>query len=171
MSEQDVRTRIMDEATRLFGEKGYGETSIRDVARASDVANPTIYYHFKNKEGLYLETVRHHVEAAHELFTVVVNRDAPVLDRIRDFYKVQIEGISENPAAARLLFYANHRPESGEPQVDMMTMHQRSQSLHERLRLDGIAEGVFRPDIDELDFTIALIGPTFLAGWATLNDV
>ena len=43
---------IMNVAATLFGEKGYAATSVRDIARDLDVSIATIYYYFRNKEGL-----------------------------------------------------------------------------------------------------------------------
>jgi AcrR family transcriptional regulator len=48
------REAILKVAARLFAEKGYNETSMAEVARTSGVAQGTIFYHFKNKEELFL---------------------------------------------------------------------------------------------------------------------
>jgi AcrR family transcriptional regulator len=39
-------------AARLFADRGYEATSVRDIAEAAGVATPTLYYHFQSKEGL-----------------------------------------------------------------------------------------------------------------------
>jgi AcrR family transcriptional regulator len=46
---------IMQAATKLFTEKGFKETSIQDLSKMTGVAEGTIFYHFKNKEGLFLQ--------------------------------------------------------------------------------------------------------------------
>jgi len=46
---------IIDAATRLFATKGYNETSTAEVAREAGVAQGTLFYHFKTKEGIMLE--------------------------------------------------------------------------------------------------------------------
>lgn len=53
---------ILDAAERLFAEKGYEGSSIRDVARATGVADGTIYNYFANKEALLDELVRGLIE-------------------------------------------------------------------------------------------------------------
>ena len=50
-----VRERLLKVALQLFAEKGFEGTSVREIASAAEVTKPTIYYHFKSKEGLYLE--------------------------------------------------------------------------------------------------------------------
>lgn len=44
--------RILDEAARLFREKGYAATSMRDIAAAVDMLPGSLYYHFTAKEDL-----------------------------------------------------------------------------------------------------------------------
>jgi len=45
---------ILKVATRLFSEKGFRETSMADLAKMTGVAQGTIFYHFNNKEELFL---------------------------------------------------------------------------------------------------------------------
>jgi AcrR family transcriptional regulator len=47
-----TRARIIDEAGRLFAERGYAATTIDAIAAAADVAVETVYARFKNKRNL-----------------------------------------------------------------------------------------------------------------------
>ncbi len=53
---------ILDEAAKLFREKGFQATSVRDIVRAVDMLPGSLYYHFAAKEDLlvavYAEGVR-----------------------------------------------------------------------------------------------------------------
>ena len=46
---------IMASATRLFAEKGFVGTSTVEIAEAAGVAHGTLFYHFKNKQGIIYE--------------------------------------------------------------------------------------------------------------------
>jgi TetR/AcrR family fatty acid metabolism transcriptional regulator len=48
------RTEILQAALNLFSEKGFGETTVEDVAQAAGVAKGTIYLYFRSKEHLLL---------------------------------------------------------------------------------------------------------------------
>ena len=39
-------------AAKLFAERGYDATSVREIVEAAGVAKPTLYYYFRSKEGL-----------------------------------------------------------------------------------------------------------------------
>ena len=48
------RKRIINEATKIFAQKGYKSTNIEKIALLADVAEGTIYEHYQNKENLLI---------------------------------------------------------------------------------------------------------------------
>jgi AcrR family transcriptional regulator len=50
------RADIVNAATKLFSEKGYAQTTMSDIARASGLQQSSLYYWFRNKEQLLHET-------------------------------------------------------------------------------------------------------------------
>ena len=48
------RGQILDAATKIFAEKGFHRATIKDVAKAADIADGTIYNYFDNKTALML---------------------------------------------------------------------------------------------------------------------
>jgi AcrR family transcriptional regulator len=51
---QSKRTAILAAATWLFATRGYRDASTTEVARLTDSAEGTIFYHFESKEKLFL---------------------------------------------------------------------------------------------------------------------
>jgi AcrR family transcriptional regulator len=47
-----VARHIARVAARLFAERGYEATSVREIVESAGVAKPTLYYYFGSKEGL-----------------------------------------------------------------------------------------------------------------------
>ncbi len=56
-SKAQTRQRLLDEAERLFRERGYAATSLEQIAEAADVTKGAIYGHFSSKEDLLLSTI------------------------------------------------------------------------------------------------------------------
>lgn len=56
-STEEVRALIIDAATRLFGERGYAETSMRDIAAAAGISLSVLYRQFAGKEELFSATL------------------------------------------------------------------------------------------------------------------
>ncbi len=89
---------ILEAATILFAEKGFRDTSIAELARVTNSAEGTIYYHFKNKTELLvsiLEHVKNGIEEEFEAFT----RDHQFADG-----EEMLEGV-----VAFFLYLASHR--------------------------------------------------------------
>jgi AcrR family transcriptional regulator len=51
------RTQIIEHAAKLFGDKGYHNTSISDIISAAGVARGTFYLYFPNKRKIFEELV------------------------------------------------------------------------------------------------------------------
>ena len=58
MSSDTARDRILQAATRLFGQRGFAGTSVREVVDEAEVSKPTLYYYFKNKDSLFRACVQ-----------------------------------------------------------------------------------------------------------------
>jgi AcrR family transcriptional regulator len=48
------RAQLLDAAARLFSERGFHATSMRDIAKAVGMLSGSIYYHFESKEEMLL---------------------------------------------------------------------------------------------------------------------
>ena len=57
--DQDAyRRKLATAATRLFGERGYGSLSMRELARGLGVSSGTLYHYFPSKQQLFQAAVR-----------------------------------------------------------------------------------------------------------------
>lgn len=63
----DAKTRLLTVAERLFAERGFSCTSIRDLATEANVNIAAVNYHFHSKEELYLETLRYAMRRSKDL--------------------------------------------------------------------------------------------------------
>ncbi len=64
----DVRERILCEATRLFGDRGFGGVALRDIAKASEIPLSTLSSHFAQKQDLQEAVFQRAVE-------IIIERD------------------------------------------------------------------------------------------------
>ena len=109
-----TRKQILDASLRLFSERGFARTSVRDIAQAAGITDAAIYYHFASKRDL-LEALfeeRGILPALNRLEHVEVTeppREALValalfafdlMDGNRDFLKVVfVEALGEDAVA------------------------------------------------------------------------
>lgn len=71
-----ARDRLLQEAMRLFGERGFDAVTTREICAAAGVNPGAIHYHFGDKDGLYAEVLSLPVR---ELQARMTDFDAPEL--------------------------------------------------------------------------------------------
>jgi TetR/AcrR family transcriptional regulator len=49
----ETAEKILQVASRMFGEKGFANVSVRDICKETGTTAPVIYYYFGNKKGLF----------------------------------------------------------------------------------------------------------------------
>ena len=53
MRQEDTKQKILDEALRLFSERGYDAVSVGEIAQAVGVKAPSLYNHFPGKQAIF----------------------------------------------------------------------------------------------------------------------
>lgn len=83
MSKAQTRQRLLEEAERLFKERGYAATSLEQIADAADVTKGAIYGHFSSKEDLLLSAI----EAAPtpDFGSALYDQSRPARERLAEF--------------------------------------------------------------------------------------
>jgi len=167
--EGDISTeeKIFIAATDLFAEKGYAETSMREIASRSGITEGAIYRHYKNKDAIlcsifdYLEKQIYHPlvqinENSHSIFR-------KLLEMLPDY-------LYENPRIikiSRILIHEMHKnPKVSNYFQDMYGT-----------KADIYTETVFREQIKDgklksIDVhTLAIFFNTFRFGWFYRNFI
>jgi len=54
----DTRQKLIDSAGEVFAEKGFAQTTIRDICQRAGTNVAAVNYHFGSKEDLYIEAVK-----------------------------------------------------------------------------------------------------------------
>lgn len=74
-SQAQTRTRLIETARQLFVERGYGGTSIRDIADGAGYSQGAFYSNFASKEDVLLELLKGHMEAEGAQLSQVMESD------------------------------------------------------------------------------------------------
>lgn len=79
---------ILEEAGRLFMQNGYFEVSIRDIAKACNMTNAAIYYHFEDKEALFFEVFDFFMDSLKNYFEEILQMELPAKEKIKKMLMV-----------------------------------------------------------------------------------
>ncbi len=109
-----TRQQILDASLRLFSERGFARTTVRDIARQAGITDAAIYYHFESKRELLEALVEERgflasLQNLERLETDMLLRDRllwmaggaiTLMDENRDFLRLIImEGLGGDEAA------------------------------------------------------------------------
>jgi AcrR family transcriptional regulator len=110
---EDTRRKIYDAALELFREKGFDETTMRDIAAKAGVALGGAYYYFSSKEAIVLAFYREMQESSNELVVGALEGQRKLKDRVRCVVEQRLQLLEPNRKFCAALF--RHAPDGADP--------------------------------------------------------
>ena len=110
---EDTRRKIYDAALELFREKGFDETTMRDIAAKAGVALGGAYYYFSSKEAIVLAFYREMQESSNELVVDALEGQRKLKDRVRCVVEQRLQLLEPNRKFCAALF--RHAPDGADP--------------------------------------------------------
>ena len=153
----DVRKRLLAEALRLFTERGYAATTVREIVESAGVTKPVLYYYFGSKEGLYLEIMGGISSLLDLRVSELQQSGGTVRQRLLGFFSRLFTGAQENLPAVRLAYSIFYGAPQGAPFIDFNRFYDTILEMVTALVDEGIATGELRP-CDRNALAWALIG-------------
>lgn len=98
-----TRSSILQEAERLFAERGFEATRLEDVAEAVGIRRASIVYYFRDKRELYDMVLGSVFGGFHARLESALGGTAPLPHRVEAAVSAWVEYVGERPALARLL--------------------------------------------------------------------
>lgn len=78
-----TRERILDAALNIFSRKGYYDTRLDEIAEESQTSKGSIYFHFPNKERLFLALVDQFADMLERRVIEAIEQEAEGIARVR----------------------------------------------------------------------------------------
>lgn len=161
------RSHLLDAAEEVFGQKGYHDTSIKEIARLAEFSVGSVYSFFESKDALFRQIfVRRGDEFMPGLHAVVDGPGAP-LERLHALVAFQVRFFREHPHFGRIYVQsATPRSSSPEEHTDPVVAERHAETLRLQAALvaEGQRAGQFGPgDADVLARLLAGIVTSFVA--------
>ena len=97
-----TKENILNVATNEFTVYGYDAVSMSKLASKLEVNKATIYYHFKDKQSLYQEVIKHLIISNQENIEKVLSSSVAPKEKFRCFIKEFIHTIKDKPQIVAL---------------------------------------------------------------------
>lgn len=136
-TERPVGTReaILDSAERLFAERGFAGTSVRDIVRDSDSSPPSLYHFFGSKENLLVELVTDRYDRYCTTLDETLAEATTPFEVFKGVIDLALENMKQEPNTAKFLFSIVFGPQQDLPKEPLRTLLVRWELIvHERLR-------------------------------------
>jgi len=153
------RDELLAIAAGLFAEKGFKNTTVRDIADAAGILSGSLYHHFDSKESMVDEILRTFQEKLFGQYDEILAGDSDPLAKLEQAVLVSFEAIDEHRAevaifqneAAYLLTFDRFSY--------LADRNRQSREVWLTLLQNGIDAGVLRKDLD-LELTYRFIRDT-----------
>ena len=155
---EESRQRILQAAFEAFSAVGYEKASMDDIVQRSGLSKGSLYWHFKNKQELFVAMMAWVFEQFTSQIEGMADQTAPAADRIRVFFGTSMEWFESTPHMMGLLidaFFQSYR--SPVAREVLTSFYQRYIHVVETVIKQGIENGEFRADIDPHAVAISLM--------------
>lgn len=142
---------LIDIACRLFAQRGYEGTSLRDIAEEAKITKAALYYHFPNKEALYERIVLESMQALVDSVREAMSQGATPVDKVRLFMQSSADFLDRS----RNSWVAGSNAFWSGSAVDPRAMAVDLRDEYEHLLRDSIKQAIAKGQFREVDPAMA----------------
>lgn len=154
MAVSKTREKLVDVARQLFAKMGVENTTMNDIAMASQKGRRTLYTYFKSKEEIYLAVVESELDILSDTMRRVVEKDVPADEKLMEMIYTHLDAVKEvvyrNGTLRADFFRDTWRVEKVRKRFDAKQV-----LLFREVLREGQKEGLFR--IDDLEMTAEIM--------------
>ena len=138
------RGEILNAAMGVILQKGFLETSMREIAAAAEVGKSTLYDYFPSKDEILIAYVVDEVERMTVQVQAIISQDIRVTEKFRRIWHTHLENMLANKYMYIKISFEAQRLSLESQQRIQMHRHAYQDMLCELVE-EGIRQGEFRP--------------------------
>jgi TetR/AcrR family transcriptional regulator, cholesterol catabolism regulator len=142
------RTELLAIAAQLFAEKGFRNTTVRDIADAAGILSGSLYHHFDSKESMVDEILSTFQEELFGQYDEILASSDDARTKLERAMRVSFEAIGNHPHEVAI--YQNDADHLGQFERFgyLADRNQQSRQVWVTLIEEGVRTGVLRKDLD-----------------------
>jgi len=137
-----TRDKLIDVARQLFARIGVENTTMNDIATASDKGRRTLYTYFNNKKEIYNAVVESELNLLYRSLEMVAHKNLPADEKLIEFISIRLESIKNvvfrNGTLRADFFRDIWRVENGRKSFDLKEI-----AFVQSILEEGIRQGIF----------------------------
>lgn len=127
-----ARGRLLREAAKLFRDKGYERTTVRDLAAAVGIQSGSLFHHFRTKEEILKAVMVETIRLNTAVMQAATNAADSNREKLRALVRAELESINGQTGEAMAVLIFEWRSLSEASQADVLTLR----DIYEALWLD-----------------------------------
>lgn len=139
-----ARGRLLTEAARLFREKGYERTTVRDLAAAVGIQSGSLFHHFRTKEEILKAVMVETIRLNTALMQAALEAADSSRDKLRGLVRAELESINGQTGEAMAVLVFEWRSLSADSQAEVLELRDIYEKLWlhvlESLKREGVLE-------------------------------
>lgn len=151
------RKEILEAAARVFAEKGYHGSSMRDIADILSVRQAALYYYFPSKEAILEEICRLGITEFVDALRAVAATPGPFAERLRQGIAAHLTPLLARRFYVSAFLYSRHvLPAATRAPLDRLA--EEYEQIWRDMLVDARAAGEIAPGVDTDLAAFALLG-------------
>lgn len=139
---QTTGERVQDAALRLFAERGYHGTGIRQLADAAGLSSASLYHYMGTKEELLVAIMRSSLTGLLDAADQIAGITDPE-ERLVALVQLHVRTHASSPEQTRVVDDEVNAL-SAEPRAEVVALRDRYERLWQSALEEGVAQGTFR---------------------------
>lgn len=160
MAVHSKEAEILDAAARLFKEKGFHATSMRDIAAAVGMQKGSLYYHITSKEELLFRISHDAINAIIARLEEIAAAPLCPTEKLRQAIENHVLTLCDRLDLLSV-FLKESKILTAEQQAQILERRKRYEELFEGILEEGIAAGEFRV----VDVPVVAVGLLGMLNW------
>ncbi|HEY5002963.1 MAG TPA: TetR/AcrR family transcriptional regulator [Ktedonobacteraceae bacterium] len=155
--ERITQQAIVAAAARLFAQKGFGATSLEDIADVLGATKGALYYHVKNKEEILRLIYMTVLTVSEEPLRRIVESTQPPQEKLRRAIEHQTTVAADRSPAMTVFFREQHHL-TGPFAKEILLRRKVYERYFECIIEEGQLAGVFKSNVDAKMVAFGLLG-------------
>lgn len=149
-----TRDRFIEVARQLFARKGIENTTMHDIASASDKGRRTIYTYFKSKRDIFNAVIEKEIDQLLDRLNIIVKKPISPEEKLREYLDCRFETVKElvsRNGSLKAGFFRDVRKVERARQM----IFKREILMLKFILQEGVEQGIF--EVDNLNHAAILI--------------